>query len=332
MFVLGTERHDSRRVDNQLRGRAGRQGDPGESIFYISLEDDLARLFGGERLKSVANFFNLPEDQPITNMKMMGRQIEQAQKRVEGMNFARRRDILYYDDVLAKQREVIYTERNKVLEGVDIHEEVLEMIKEQVKQAVRGAISDRKLYSEWKLDKLNNSLEDARFFARDTDFITEDNVEGFVVKDVIKLVLDAVLERYDRRKAKVEELGYEFADFERTILLKQVDAAWIEHIDQMTMLRSEISTRTDPLTAYKQEGYEMFEGVIDRVRENTGMLLLNAQLKARVFVRKPLKNLKMGPVERKKIVTFIRKEAKVGRNDPCPCGSGKKYKSCCINK
>ena len=324
LFVLGTERHDSRRIDNQLRGRSGRQGDPGESVFFISLEDDLARLFGGERLKSIANLFNLPEDQPITNMKMMGKQIEIAQKRIEGRNFAIRRDILQFDNVLAKQREIIYAERNKVLDGVDVHEEILDMIQDQVNETVRNYISNAKLYSEWDLEELNKGLED-RLLPKETNFITEDNIEGFEVKHVVKLVFDEVVRRYEEKGKEIEELGIHLADIERTILLKQVDHMWVDHIDAMTILRNEIFTRTDPITSYKQEGFEMFEEMIARIRQNTSAILLNGRIERANLTRKPVQNLVAGPV---KVQQVVKKEKTVGRNDLCPCGSGKKYKNC----
>ena len=325
LFVLGTERHDSRRIDNQLRGRSGRQGDPGESVFFISLEDDLARLFGGERLKSVANLFNLPEDEPITSMKIMSRQIELAQKRIEGRNFAARRNILQFDNVLAKQRDIIYAERNKVLDGVDVHEEILDIIEEQVNEVVRTYITNAKLYSEWDLEELNKGLED-KLLPKDTNFITEDNIEGFEVKEVVNLVFEEVKRRYEQKTEEIAELGIKMADIERTILLKQVDFMWVDHIDAMTILRNEIFTRTDPITSYKQEGFEMFEAMIERIRRNTATMLLNGKVEKTSIQRKPQQNLVAGPV---KVKTVVNKEKTVGRNDPCPCGSGKKYKNCC---
>jgi preprotein translocase subunit SecA len=329
LFVLGTERHESRRIDNQLRGRSGRQGDPGESVFFISLEDDLARLFGGDRLKGIANLFNLPEDEPITSMKIMSRQIEQAQKRVEGNHFAIRRTLLQFDNVLAQQRDIVYTERNKVLDGVDVHEEILDMIREQVNSTVRATISNDKLYSEWNLEELNKELE-VMLFEKGTNFITEDNIEGFEVKHVVKLVTEEVIDRYEKKAEELKQLNINLADIERAVLLRQVDLMWVDHIDAMTMLRNEISTRTDPITAYKQEGFEMFEDMIDRIRKNTSTILLNGKVERTPIVRKQVgQNLVAGPV---KVSTVKNKEARVGRNDPCPCGSGKKYKNCCMNK
>ena len=328
LFVLGTERHDSRRIDNQLRGRSGRQGDPGESVFFISLEDDLSRLFGGERLKSIANLFNLPEDEPITSMKIMSRQIEQAQKRIEGRNFAARRDILQFDNVLAKQRDIIYAERNKVLAGLDVHQEILDMIEEQVSAIVRTYISNAKLYSEWNLEELNKGLEDT-LLPKETNFITEDNIEGMEVKNVVALVFDEVVRRYEEKAEEVKALGINIADIERTVLLKQVDFMWIDHIDAMTILRNEIFTRTDPITSYKQEGFEMFEDMIERIRKNTSTILLNGKVERTSMVRKPVQNLVAGPV---KVKTVVKIGPKVGRNAPCPCGSGKKYKNCCMDK
>jgi preprotein translocase subunit SecA len=295
-------------------------------VFFISLEDDLARLFGGDRLKSVANLFNLPEDEPITSMKLMSNQIELAQKRVEGTHFSIRRNLLQFDNVLAQQRDIIYAERNKVLDGVDVHEEIVDMIKEQVKEIVHSSISNDKLYSEWDLEELNKELE-LSLFEKGTNFITEDNIEGFEVKNVVKLVADEVVRRYNKKGQELKELGINMADIERAVLLRQVDFMWVDHIDAMTMLRNEISTRTDPITAYKQEGFEMFEEIIERIRKNTALILLNGKVERTPIIRKQVgQNLVAGPV---KVQTVVKKAASVGRNDQCPCGSGKKYKQCC---
>ena len=332
LCIIGTERHESRRIDNQLRGRAGRQGDPGESIFYISLEDDLARVFGGDRLKSIVKTFKMSEDEPLFQMKFISKQIENAQKRVEGANFASRKTLLQMDDVLNTQRTIIYQQRDEVLSGKDVHDEVMEMVKDLVNNAVYNEISDEKAYFEWDLEALNKSLED-NVLDRGTNFVTEDKITEKSAVEVAQMVVEKVQADIEAKKKALNDIvPHAFDQIERNILLKQVDNAWVEHIDAMTIMKREIMTRTDPVTTYKQEGFEMFEDMLERIRENTAKFIIRAKFKVNIQKiekdTKPQQNIiaNATPVETK---TFVNKSKKVGRNDPCPCGSGKKYKDCC---
>ena len=331
LCIIGTERHESRRIDNQLRGRAGRQGDPGESVFYISLEDDLARVFGGDRLKSIVSMFKMPENEPLFQLRMISNQIENAQKRVEGANFASRRTLLQMDDVLNTQRTIMYAERDKVLEGADVHDEVMDMVRDLVSSTVRGEISDEKAYFEWDLDELNKALED-NIFDRGTNFVTKEMVEEKATEDVVDMVVERVETEIEAKKKALNDLiPNSFDQVERNILLKQVDNAWVEHIDAMQILKREILTRTDPVTTYKQEGFEMFEDMSRRIRENTAKFLIKARFKVNIQkVGEPTKpNIiaNAQPVD-KASKTVKNTERKIGRNEKCWCGSGKKYKDC----
>ncbi len=331
LCIIGTERHESRRIDNQLRGRAGRQGDPGESVFYISLEDDLARVFGGERLKSIVSMFKMPEDEPLFQLKMISNQIENAQKRVEGANFASRRTLLQMDDVLNTQRTIMYAERDKVLEGANVHDEVMDMVRELVSNTVRGEISDERAYFEWDLDELNKALED-NIFDRGTNFVTSEMVEEKGADDVVELVTERVETEIEAKKKALNDLvPNSFDQVERNILLRQVDNAWVEHIDAMQILKREILTRTDPVTTYKQEGFDMFEDMRDRIRENTAKFLIKARFKVNIQnvenSQKPNIIANATPVD-KASKTIKNTQKKIGRNDKCFCGSGKKYKDC----
>ena len=332
LCIIGTERHESRRIDNQLRGRAGRQGDPGESVFYISLEDDLARVFGGERLKGIVKAFRMPEDEPLFQLKMISRQIENAQKRVEGANFASRRTLLQMDDVLNTQRTIIYGERDKVLEGGDVHDEVMDMVKELVTTTVLGEISDEKAYFEWDIESLNKALED-NIFERGTNFVSEEMVEEKSANDVVDIVLERVETEIEAKKKALNDIIPDaFNQVERNILLRQVDNAWIEHIDAMTILKKEILTQNDPVTAYKKEGFDMFENMRDRIRDNTAKTIIKARfqvsLKAVEQPKQPTILANAVPVD-KASATVKKTQRKIGRNELCPCGSGKKYKDCC---
>ena len=332
LCIIGTERHESRRIDNQLRGRAGRQGDPGESVFYISLEDNLARVFGGERLKSIVSMFKMPEDEPLFQLKLISKQIENAQKKVEGANFASRRTLLQMDDVLNTQRTIMYGERDRVLEGANVHDEVMDMVSELVSTTVHSEISDEKAFFEWDLDALNRALED-NIFERGTNFITKELVEEKSTEDVVNLVYERIETDIEAKKKAVNDMipgGFDQA--ERNILLKQVDSAWVEHIDAMQILKKEILTRTDPVTTYKQEGFDMFDDMKNRIRENTAKFIIKVRFKINIEeVEKP-KNMNIianaTPVENAS-KTVKNSNRKIGRNEKCPCGSGKKYKDCC---
>ncbi len=333
LYIIGTERHESRRIDNQLRGRSGRQGDPGESIFFISLEDDIARIFGGDKLKRIASAFKMSDDEPLFQMKFISRQIENAQKRVEGNNFAVRRTLLQFDDVLNEQRNVIYGQRDKLLEGTDFHAEILDMVHELVESTVRENISNDKDPEEWDLETLNKRLGEF-ILVKDPNFVTYKKVQDMEVEDVIELVYNKAVENLEAKAQEINEIlpPDGFKSLERWVLLNRVDNAWVEHIDAMTIMKREIMTRTDPIVAYKQEGYDMFEHMIETIRSNTAKIMLNAELER--IIKKPIEPQKKNivanatPVD-KQSRTVRKTEKTVGRNDPCPCGSGKKYKNCC---
>ncbi len=328
LHIIGTERHESRRIDNQLRGRAGRQGDPGSSVFYVSMEDELIRRFGGDQMKRLVELFRLDENTPF-QFKMLSRRIEAAQKRIEGFNFSARSNVLKYDDVLNAQRQIIYEQRNKVLEGANIHEEVIDMIRDLASECVYDHISDDKSYDEWDLDELNDALN-VKLFGPDYNYVNEDMVEGFDADMLSDKVCDHAVEFYNKKCEEYKANGFKFEVLERAILLKVVDTLWMDHIDYMNMLRNEIGLRAygnhDPVVAYKQEGFELFDKMVEQIRTEVATFLIHAQVT-------------IEPVQHKQPVMFAnsgegktqQKSSKplVGRNEPCPCGSGKKYKNCC---
>ena len=329
LFILGTERHESRRIDNQLRGRAGRQGDEGESRFFLSLEDDLMRLFGGDRLQMMMNNMNVDEDMPIES-KMLSKVIESSQKKVEGRNFAIRKNVLNYDDVMSTQRAIIYEQRAKVLNGEDIHEYILKMIKDWVVDGVNLYIIDGSVHDEWNLSGLKAHF--AGLLTTPDDFKYTPEELGKITKDdIIQLLTDRALAYYDKRE---KEMGSDMLrELERVILLKVVDLKWMAHIDDMEELRRGIGLRAfaqkNPVVEYRYEGFEMFDAMIESIREDTVRLLFTIQIKnneepQRERVAQPMETQGDGSYQ-----SEPRRVKKVGRNDPCPCGSGKKYKNCC---
>ena len=335
LLVIGTERHESRRIDNQLRGRAGRQGDPGRSVFYISLEDDLVRIFGGDKLKSISNFFKIDDDTPF-QMKMLSKQIERAQKKVEARNYASRRNVLEFDDVINKQRNIIYSERNKILDGEDVHEQIKQMFPDVIQDALSHSVDIDKPSFEWDIEEINHSLED-KLYKKGTNFVTPAMLEDTVYDELYNVILEDVLKRYEDKKAEIEALGIPFEQVERMILLDRVDNAWMEHIDAMTTLSHEIVVqslgRQDPIVAYKREGFAMFDEMISNIRESTSTILLN--IIARPTTPQPVRPQgdfvasSGGKPQRSRPQGTVRSDKTIGRNDPCPCGSGKKYKNCC---
>ena len=325
--IIGTERHESRRIDNQLRGRSGRQGDPGFSRFYISADDDLIRLFAGDRFKETMLKLDPEEDEPIEH-KILTRLIESAQRKVEGNNFSIRKNVLKYDDVMNKQREVIYAERRKVLEGENLKDDIMEM---------RNDVIDNTIDFYNKLDDNNKNyldFESIRNFGVSTFDFEEDFLKGIEnptaesLKSFIKELAD---EKY---KEKEEDFGEEkFREIERVALLQNVDQKWMDHIDAMDQLRKGIGLRavgqTDPVRAYAEEGFDMFQTMNESIKEDTVKMLYhvaNPEKVKRVRVAKEVETVNPDDGKKK---PYVRKEKKVGRNDPCPCGSGKKYKSCC---
>ena len=331
LHILGTERHESRRIDNQLRGRAGRQGDPGSTIFFISLEDDLPQRFGEDRLKKWFHIvFRGNEDVPI-QAKILTHFFETAQKRTEQFYFSHRRSVLEYDDVLNKQRTIIYGERNKVLEGEDVHSQVIGMMKDFVYEQCSYAIDDSIPFYEWDLEKINTSLE-TRLIPHGTNLVTKEMVEGCDLAAISQKIYEKVLESYDQKIDACKKIGFDFAILERAFLLRIVDRFWMDHIDAMNTLRTEIFTQQygqkDPLVVYKSDSFDMFDEMISRIREYTATALLNARIEARVErpnqPRPVTVQTANGGVQ-----GSYHADKTVGRNDPCPCGSGKKYKNCC---
>ncbi|MGI6702392.1 MAG: preprotein translocase subunit SecA [Christensenellales bacterium] len=330
--IIGTERHDSRRIDNQLRGRAGRQGDPGSSIFYISMEDEVARVFGGERLKAICNALNLDEDTPIAN-KIITRQIERAQLMVESRNYSIRKHVLSYDDVLNKQREIIYKEREKVLTGEDVHEEILKMIPDLAQEIIEEYADYSEDYHTWDYKAFNDALE-ARLLPKGANLMNPKVTSCFDVYKLLDITVTRAREEYEKKIASAKEIDIDFGDIERVILLRTVDKHWIEHIDQMDVLRKGIGLRAygqrDPVIAYQNEGFDMFDAMIKRIRLETVMLLMKANVER--TEPRPSDNLRKAIKEGSGKSAPVKKKTETGRNDLCPCGSGKKYKNCCIDK
>ncbi|MBQ9481740.1 MAG: preprotein translocase subunit SecA [Clostridia bacterium] len=337
LHIIGTERHESRRIDNQLRGRSGRQGDPGSSLFYVSLEDDLIKRFGGERLQALYSMFKIDENTPL-QAKSLSRSIENAQRTIEGKNFGIRKRVIEYDDVMNTQRQVIYEERMKVLRGENIHEEILRLIPDFVIEVIHDSIDATKGYHAWDLDKLNKNLE-INCISEGSEFVTDENASKWAYEDLEENVLAEVVRQYEEKISECRELGVDFNEIERVVLLKNVDNKWIDHIDAMDQLRRGISLRSyaqeNPINAYKKEGMDMFDEMIYNIRHDTLHVLL--KIKVNVEQRQNLEK----ETERKQVANDlttvggsdvrqpVRKEVAVGRNDPCPCGSGKKYKNCC---
>ena len=326
LAIIGTERHESRRIDNQLRGRAGRQGDPGTSRFYISLEDDLMRLFAGDKVKAIVDTLGLPEDEPLEH-NMLTKSIETAQGRVEGRNFNIRKHVLQYDNVMNRQREVIYSERQKVLMGEDLRDYIFSMIEEIVDENMVVFTVDK--YPEnWDIEGYERFL--SSLINSNVKLKIED-IESLTKEKLREITLNLIEKIYERKE---EEFQPErFREIERVVLLKTVDSKWIDHIDAMDQLRQGISLRAmgneDPVRAYTKEGFEMFEGLISSIKEDTVKILLRIQEKEtikRKSVAKVTGTNKDGAESKQQTVV---KGEKVGRNDPCPCGSGKKYKKCC---
>ena len=331
LFILGTERHESRRIDNQLRGRAGRQGDPGESRFYISLEDDLASRFGGDRLQRVYSMFKVDENTPI-EAKTLSRSIENAQRTIEGKNFGIRKHILGYDDVMNRQRTVMYEERMKVLRGESVHQDVLNLIPDYVTDLFYQVVNVAHEPSSWDMDALNKLLEE-RVLPVGIQYIDREKLINWDAKYIIKKTIEKVIECYEEKIEAYKEKSIDYHEVERMILLRTVDTKWIEHIDMMDRLKRGISLRSfaneDPLNAYKREGLEMFEDMTASIQEETVKYLLKIEVE-RVPQRQERKDfVQSGGALDPENKTVVNKNANIGRNDPCPCGSGKKYKNCC---
>jgi len=332
LFILGTERHESRRIDNQLRGRSGRQGDAGESVFFISLEDDLAKRFGGERMQRVYEMFSIDEDQPLQS-KMLSNSIENAQRTIEGKNFGIRKHVLEYDDVMNKQREVMYAERMKVIKDENVHEDILKLVPDFVKYVASTVINNENKPETWDVEALNNIIE-LKLLPKDSEFVTKEKIENWDYEYFIEKLTEETIRVYNEKIERYAQEGINFSEVERMVFLKNIDTKWIDHIDSMDQLRKGISLRgygnVDPVVEYKKEGFEMFEDLTASIQDDTITLLLKAELqKVPVQTEDKTKELRTnqtdgGPVRPRRTVV-----KEIGRNDPCPCGSGKKYKNCC---
>ena len=331
LFIIGTERHESRRIDNQLRGRAGRQGDPGETRFYISLEDDLMRLFGGERIQNMMEKFDLDEDTPIEN-KMLTKAIENAQTTVESRNFQSRKSVLEYDDVMNKQREIIYDQRKQVLDGKDLKETVLNMMHTAISNHVAMAFGEKPALDMAGYREMMRSM-DGLYFPQGTIVLTEEEVAEKSEQDFVELFTDAAAKAYEAKEAEIT--APIMRELERVIMLRVVDEYWMDHIDAMDDLKQGIRLRaygnTDPVIAYKQESLTMFEEMVAAIQDETVRRLFSVRLKKDEEVKR--ERVAKGMVEnvggdgtapKKQPV----KSVKIGRNDPCPCGSGLKWKKC----
>ncbi len=349
LCIIGTERHESRRIDNQLRGRSGRQGDPGTTQFFLSLDDELMRLFGGDRMRNLVSKMGL-EDTDAIEAGMLTRTIENAQKKVEGKNFSIRRYVLQYDNVMNKQRETIYTERRRVLFGEDLREYIIGMAHELIDEAIEPIVFASKYPEEWDMKDMENRLK--KVCDRFPGFgFTKDQLMG---QDEVS-IKEAAYEIFeDLYRQKEEEIGLErMREVERMILLRVVDNKWMDHIDAMDQLKNGIGLRAigqqDPVVAYTNEGFDMFEMMIAAIREETVKYCYNVTINTRAERKqvigagegrkdeyKDQAPIESAPVQNHQVPerdvkqeTYRREQPKVGRNDPCPCGSGKKYKNCC---
>jgi preprotein translocase subunit SecA len=331
LHILGTERHESRRIDNQLRGRSGRQGDPGSSRFYLSLEDELLRIFGGERISSIMDRLGIEEGEPIEH-NMISKAIENAQRKVEGHNFDIRKHLLEYDNVMNQQRQVIYNYRREALKDGSIQGLMQDMIQEVIEEAVGEFVDEDGFPADWDMKGLNALLLDKFALLIKPEELFPD---GFTQKQFQQYVVDEALKQYQEKEKQIGTYG--FHHLERTILLQTVDSIWKDHLLAMDHLKEGIGLRgygqRDPLLEYKQEGFTMFQTMVRRIKEATISTLF------RIKVRRPEDIDEMNRSRDQKMTLshgdaparepVKRKTIKVGRNQPCPCGSGKKYKKCC---
>lgn len=332
LFIIGTERHESRRIDNQLRGRSGRQGDPGESRFYLSLEDDLMRLFGGDRITKMMEILKIEDDVPIEN-RMLTKSIENAQRKVEGRNFGIRKSVLRFDDVMNSQREIIYKQRGMVLNGDDLHEYIKQMIRDTISDIVDMYLADTDIHEEWNIQGLRDYFLNY--------ILTEDDLKYDIYelaelqkKDIKEEIAQKAFALYEEKEKLIGQ--EQMRELERVILLKIVDSKWTNHIDAMEELRRGIYLRAygqrDPVIEYRLEGFDMFDAMVAAIKEDTVRMLLTVRIRTEEEIKRE-QTLKptsaKGANETGEPLRPIRKAKKIGRNDPCPCGSGKKYKKCC---
>ncbi len=328
--IIGTERHESRRIDNQLRGRSGRQGDPGESKFFICLEDDLIRLFGSEKLMNMFNTLGVPENEEIQH-KMLTSAIEKAQMKIESNNFGIRKNLLEYDQVMNEQREIIYAERRRVLDGESMRDVIYKMITDRVENTVDTCISSEQESEEWDLNELNQLLIPIIPLKE----VTPEDVKGIRSNELKHMLKEQAVKAYEMKEAEFPE-PEAVRELERVILLKVIDRKWMDHIDDMDQLRQGIGLQAygqrDPLVEYKMSGYDMFDGMIANIQEDTVRLLFHVRIEQKVEREQVAKVTGTNRDESVPKGPKRRENAKVYPNDPCPCGSGKKYKQCCGRK
>ncbi len=328
LFIMGTERHESRRIDNQLRGRSGRQGDPGSSKFFVALEDDLMRLFGGERVKNIMSTLVGDENVPL-ELGMLTRQIENAQKKIEGNNYNIRKHVLEYDDVMNKQREVIYGQRKQVLMGNDVSEYIQKMIADLIEESIGAYCPDNKFPEEWDIKDLNARME--RLFGIALEDYSDEQLQGKEKEELQKELKDKVDAAYAAKEQEMAGAGFSMREIERMVLLRIVDEKWMDHIDAMDQFRRGIGLRAlgqrNPVVEYRMEGFEMFDEMVMNIREDTANMLFHIKVQSRVEQHEQREmhtnSGEDGPAAPAKA------EKTIGRNSPCPCGSGKKYKNCC---
>ena len=328
--IIGTERHESRRIDNQLRGRAGRQGDPGESRFYISLEDDLMRLFGSERLMGVFNTLGVQDGEQIEH-KMLSNAIEKAQERIEGNHFGTRKNLLEYDQVMNEQREIIYDERRRVLDGESMRDVIYNMITEHVEKVVDKYISSELGQDTWDLESLNRDLYNVMLLPP----VTMDEIKGKSQKELKHILKERAVKGYEAKEAEFPE-AEQIREAERVVLLKAIDTRWMEHIDDMDQLRQGIGLQAygqkNPLVEYKMIGYDLFDEMTENIATNTIRMLFHIRVEQKVEREQVAKVTGTNKDDSLVRAPKKREEKKVYPNDPCPCGSGKKYKQCCGRK
>ena len=327
LFIIGTERHESRRIDNQLRGRSGRQGDPGASKFFLSLDDDLMRIFGSERVKNMVNALGLEEDQPI-EAKMLSNAIENAQKNLESRNFDSRKHVLQYDEVMNEQRKIIYSQRQKVLDGDDLSDTIKGMIEQIIDSAIDDYIGISEIPEEWNLRALTE-FANSTLRANGTFSVSESDFDTITRADIHDELLKIALDKYNEQ---CEIFGEQMAELERVLMLRVVDTLWMDHLDEMEQIKREIGLRAygqhDPVVEYRSVASDLYEGLLESIKRDTVKYVLSAQPRIRIEreqVAKPMDTGGDGTLKAQP----KRADKKVGRNDPCPCGSGKKYKHCC---
>ncbi|HET6872890.1 MAG TPA: SEC-C metal-binding domain-containing protein, partial [Sporolactobacillaceae bacterium] len=329
LYIIGTERHESRRIDNQLRGRSGRQGDPGMSQFYLSMEDELMRRFGSDRMKGMMDRLGMADDQPIES-KLVTRSVESAQKRVEGNNFDARKQLLQFDDVMRQQREIIYKQRAEVLDSENLREDIEAMMASVIERVVRAHTPSDEVPEEWELTGILDYVNAAIFNEGD---IVEKDLRGKEPEEMVELLVEKAKAKYDEKEAMFTP--EQMREFERVIMLRAVDMKWMDHIDAMEQLREGIHLRAygqvDPFREYQMEGFQMFEEMVASIEEDTIIYIMKAEIEQNMERQKVAEGEAVVPSEsgdKPKKKRPVKKADSIGRNAPCPCGSGKKYKNC----